>query len=406
MWMTIKIAWKNIWRNPIRSLVVIFSILFGVWSVISMMSLSLGMGDSYIKNIVKNQYSHLQVHHPAFKEDQETQYTVASRQALSGIKEITHYSGRLLVNGMLSTSYGARGTQIKGIEPMEESYVSGLKENMVEGDYLDPDDTRGILISQKLTEKFKLNLRSRVVLTFQDLNGDMISHAFRVKGIYNTGNALVDENQVFVTNSSIRHLLFPTFEDENLFHEIAIEVEDLSKLPLVQSEVQKIYPEQKVENYRELAPDLALMESQIRISGMVFIVIFMLALIFGILNTMLMAVLERYRELGMLQAIGMPKSKVFSMVVLETFFLSLIGVPLGYFLGYVTILYFQKEGLNLSAFSKGLQQFGMSERIYPILDSSLFIQLGVAVAITSLLASLYPSWKAISLNPVEAIRKI
>lgn len=406
MWTTVIIAWRNIWRHPVRSSVVIGSILFGVWSVIVMMSLSLGMGESYIQNIIKNQYSHLQIHHPEFKEEQESRYIIRYDDQLDQIPGISHYTKRILINGMLSTSYGARGVQIKGIDPESENEVSQLSEHIKEGEYLNDEDDNGLLVSQKMTEKFRLKVRSRVVITFQDSEGEMVSQAYRVKGIYNTGNAMVDENQIFIKNSSLRPLVFADSHPGDQYHEIAIEVEDVNQMTAIQEDIQNMYPAYTVENYKELAPDLALMESQIRVSGLIFIVIFMLALIFGIINTMLMAVLERYRELGMLQAIGMPKSGVFSMVVLETFFLSIVGVPLGYLFGWLSVLVLKDRGLDLSTFSKGMQQFGMSEKIYPVLDTTLFVQLGIAVAITSLLAALYPSWKAISLKPVDAIRKL
>ena len=132
----------------------------------------------------------------------------------------------------------------------------------------------------------------------------------------------------------------------------------------------------------------------------------MLALIFGIINTMLMAVLERNKELGMLMAVGLNKGKVFTMIMLETLLLGCVGAPLGMFLGWLTINYFSNNGLDLSSFASGLEQMGMSTMIYPVADTSLYLQMTAAVAITALLAAIYPSLKAIKLRPVEAMRKI
>jgi putative ABC transport system permease protein len=167
-----------------------------------------------------------------------------------------------------------------------------------------------------------------------------------------------------------------------------------------------IFPDRAVENYREISPDVQLYESQIDISATVFIFIFMLALIFGIINTMLMAVLERTRELGMLMSIGMNKFKVFFMIVTETMMLGVMGTPIGLFLGWLTVSYFKEDGLDLSEFSGGMEQFGISTIIIPEFDNGLVIQLSLAVLITAILASLYPAYRAVSLRPVEAIRKI
>lgn len=406
MWLTIKLAWKNIWRSRTRSLVVMASIVIGVWSVIFLMSFSLGMGDSYLSGAVKNQYAHIQVHHPKYMEDQESKYYISDLVDIGHIEGIKASSARVLANGMLTTGHGARGIVIKGIDPAAEEAVMGLESYITDGEYLSAGDARGILVSKKLTEKFKLALRSKVVLTFQDENGDMQSSAYRVKGIYNSGNAMIDEMRVFVDRQSLAKLIFKNDTTGYKVHEISVMLNSTEQLSSAQEKLIAAYPNYKVENYKELAPDLALMETQIRTSGYVFIVIFMLALIFGIINTMLMAVLERYRELGMLQAIGMGKPMVFSMVVWETFLLCMVGVPLGYLLGYISVKSFGTKGLDLTSFSKGTEMMGMSSRVFPIMDVSLFIHLGIAVAITSILASIYPAMKAIRLKPVEAIRKI
>ena len=135
-------------------------------------------------------------------------------------------------------------------------------------------------------------------------------------------------------------------------------------------------------------------------------VIFMLALIFGIINTMLMAVLERIKELGMLMAVGMNKMNVFFMVVLETIFIALIGAPIGMLLGLMTTSYLHRVGIDLSNWSKALEEFGMSDVVRPSLNTETFMIIVLAVVITAILASVYPALKAIRLRPVEALRKI
>ena len=132
----------------------------------------------------------------------------------------------------------------------------------------------------------------------------------------------------------------------------------------------------------------------------------MLALSFGIINTMLMAVLERIRELGMLMAIGMNKLKVFTMIVLETIMLVAVGAPVGVLLGTLTIAFLGHRGIDLSAFSDTLKMYGMSDTIYFQVEPVVYLQMAIAVSVTALLASIYPALKAIRLRPVEAIRKI
>ena len=121
---------------------------------------------------------------------------------------------------------------------------------------------------------------------------------------------------------------------------------------------------------------------------------------------MLMAVLERVKELGMLMAIGMNKMRVFSMVVLETLYIALVGAPIGILLGYITTQYLNRVGINLSNWSRALEEFGMKDIVRPSIEPSMIVTVAIAVFITAVLASIYPAFKAIRLRPVEALRKL
>ena len=134
-------------------------------------------------------------------------------------------------------------------------------------------------------------------------------------------------------------------------------------------------------------------------------VIVLLVLAFGIINTMLMSVLERYKELGILMAVGMNKLKVLSMIVLETIFLSLAGGLGGMLLGFLTVKIVHQTGINLSLFSEGLSGWGFKELVYPVLETRVYILITIAVIVTAIISSFYPAIRALSLNPSEAIRK-
>lgn len=137
----------------------------------------------------------------------------------------------------------------------------------------------------------------------------------------------------------------------------------------------------------------------------IVMIIIVIALVFSIVNTMLMAVLERTRELGMLRAIGMNKPRVFSMIVWEMLFLTMVGTPLGLLLSWLTVDYFEDAGINLAAFAEGLSEYGLSTVIYPTLPPVYYFNIALLIAVAALLSALYPAWKTLQLNPVEAIRK-
>ena len=138
-------------------------------------------------------------------------------------------------------------------------------------------------------------------------------------------------------------------------------------------------------------------------TNVLFLAIILTALAFGILNTMLMSVFERIKEIGVLMAIGMNKGKVFRMIVTETVFLSLSGAFFGMLLGVVLISWTATNGINLSMFSEGLASWGVADVVYPSLSISFYFMLMIMVLVTALLASLYPAQKALGLRPAEAL---
>ncbi len=404
--MLFKISWRNIWRNPLRSLVVMGSIMVGTWSIISLLSFSSGMVKSYVNNAIRMETSHLQLHDPIFKaEDQEITAVLPEAEArLAAIKErpeVNAATVRTLVNGMLVAPKGTRGVLIKGIEEEAEAQLTEIDQQITEGDYFGKGKNQ-VLMGKELADKLGLKLRKKIVLQFQSLEGEITAGAFRIVGLIDSGNKLRDGANVFVRRSDLNRLL----GQEDAAHEIAVFLQDPAQIGPFVEDLRATYPTTLVETYQELSPDIKLYETQIGASFAIFVGIFMLALIFGIINTMLMAVLERTRELGMLMSVGMNKFRVFGMIVIETVMLGVLSATAGILLGWLSVQQLSEVGLDLSSFSQGLKQFGMSTIVYPHLDPNLYVQLAIAVLITTLLASLYPAYKAISLRPVEAVRKI
>ena len=401
----LKIAWRNIWRNLTRSLVVIGAIVIGIWSIIFLVGMVNGMIDSYVDNAIKNEVSHIKIHHPEFIKDKESKFYISDVNnvktivdTISGVKAVSY---KTILNAMISSSHSGRGISAIGVVPKDEVLVSGVSSRINEGNYLSDKKKNQIIISKRTAEKLKVKLRSKVVLTFQNLENEITMGAFRIVGLFETGNNIYDESVVFINLKDINKLL--DFKGNG--HEVAILINDLSDLEKIQKSIAKLYPDLLVRTYKEVQPELALFQSQIKMAGIIYMVIFMLALIFGIVNTMMMAVLERVRELGMLMSVGMNKGKVFLMIVVETLLLAMVAGPVGLILGYFTTSYFNKNGINLFFYSEeGMKQFGFDKFIYPNVHIETYYQLVVAVSLTALLGSLYPAWKAIRLRPVEAIR--
>ncbi|MFD2516776.1 ABC transporter permease [Salinimicrobium flavum] len=405
--MLVQIAWRNIWRNKTRSLIVTSSIAIGLWAGIFILAFAWGMYKNNIDETVYKQLSHLQIHHPLFSKENDAKLTVPeSNRILEKLKsqpKVAAVSSRVITSGMISSTTTAGGVKIIGIDPDSEKQQIRLNENVRQGGYFESGKENEILIGEKLAKKLKVKLKSKVVLTFTDVNSDIISGAFRVGGIYRSGNLSLDEVNVYVLRPKLREFLGLRQDETN---EIAILLKSEENLGSIKEYANSIAPGSKVEDWKEMAPELRLVIESFNLYTYIITGIILLALTFGIVNTMLMSVLERIRELGMLMAIGLNKLKIFLMIMLETLYLSLIGCPVGLLIGWLTIKILGNYGINISMFSEGLSSYGFSPVIYPALDDQKYGIVAIMCLITALLSAIYPAYKALQLNPSEAIRKI
>lgn len=404
----LKIAWRNVWRNKIRSFVVISAISVGIWSLIFLLSFSRGLIMDLIDSSIRREVGHMQIAHPDFIANKEGKFFLAGLDRITAIlssaADVKHVAPRMLVQGMASSAQGARGVQIWGVLPEAEAQVGYFSEIMESGDFKDGQTKDQVLISRQLAEKLHLKLKSKLVLTFQDMEGNITAGAFRICGLFDSGTAAFDETTVVVNRSDLQ----PLFMDEHgsIAHYIAVFVEHTDNIENLKAIWEQAMPGLSVRTYKEIAPEFSLYESQTELMNVIVIAIFMLALVFGIVNTMLMAVLERVKELGILKAIGMNRRRVFFMVMMETIFLSVIAIPIGVLIAYVSLLIFGQTGIDLSIFSEGMREFGMSPVIYPRQVPSLYYKVSIAVVLTAFFASLYPGWKATRLQPIDALTKI
>lgn len=402
----IKISWRNVWRNPKRSLVMILAITIGLWGGIFAASLSFGLIAQRFELTIVQHISHIQIHHPDFLKDQNIKYTLPEwekiENKLSKHNSIESYSGRTRINGMLASANLTRGVNIIGIDPNREAATTSLDQNTIEGSFLSPTDRNPILIGKNLAEKTKTQPGSRIVLTFQGYDGELISGTFRVAGIFQTANSAYDESHVYVLQTGLANYL----DKENCLNEVAILAENIELVDQISEDLSQEFPGLLVRPWNEISPELSYLQEMTGTMLLFILAIILLALAFGLVNTMLMSVYERIREIGVLMAIGMNKKRIFAMITIETVFLTFLGAAGGIFTGRLSIELLQKTGINLGAVGGDtLNEWGYPSLIYPQLEPSFFNMLVLLVAVTSLLTSVFPSLKALTLNPAEAVRK-
>jgi ABC-type lipoprotein release transport system permease subunit len=250
-------------------------------------------------------------------------------------------------------------------------------------------------------EAWSFREASRMTITFLDKENNQVGAVFRLTGIYDIKNAMFEQSIIFVKDSVIKQL---TGMEKNSFHQVIVRINDIEKTGDITGTLREKLPDLEIINWKEIQPDLAMMTDFIQQIYAVFMLIILAALAFGIVNTMLMVVLERTRELGMLTAIGMNKKKVFSMIMLESVFLSLIGGVAGMFVGWITVLISAKNGINFTQYAEGMEALGYSAHVYPEIGAGFFVMASFMIVLTGIASSVYPALKALKLNPVEAIR--
>ena len=403
-----RIAWLNIWRHKLRSSIVMFAVTVGLFGGLVSTAIMKGMTGDMVENSIKNQVSDIQIHNPQYPANNEIRYLIENStdvmDRLGKVKGVEAVCQRTKIQGMASTASKAMGIIVNGIEPEKEKRVTGIYKCIGDsaGTYFTSKRRNRILISHSLAKELNAKVKSKIIITFQDYDGNLTGASFKVEGIFKTQNDMFDKQNVFVRKSDLDRILdMPA----NSAHEIAVltasSVETYNVLPVIK----QMFPNYLAEGWFDLSPYLEMSTSMTSYMLLIFMSIIMLALGFVIVNTMLMVVLERTRELGMIMAIGMNKKKVFTMIFYETSLLGFLGAMIGIAVSAMFVWHFGSAGLNISSFSEGFQAFGYNTVVHPMLDNKDYVEVIVMVFVTGLIASVFPTIRALKMKPVEAIRE-
>jgi len=405
--MIFKIAWRNIWRSKVRSLVVLTSIALGIWAGLLIIGFSFGMNNERTAAAIGSTLGHSQVHSSSFLEEPTSAAVLGSAAEVQAMEELLQkasfvkgVSTRAIMMGMVSAPKSARGVRMIAVDPESERVNSNLPETIVEGDFFESKTRNSVIIGQKLADKLGLGLRKKVVLTFQDADGNISRASFRITGIYKTLNATWDELNLYIKRSDLAKTI-----GQDLVHEIMVRYDETENTEEKTAELSAAMPEgATILSWKRNSPELGYADDMMGIMLVLVLGIIMMALLFGIINNMLMAILERRRELGMLMAVGMNKRKLFVMILVETLMLGFVAGPVGILLGDLSTRVMMGIGIDLTSKKEGLANMGIQSIIYPEIVPEYYLIVAVMVVVTALLASLYPAYKALKLNPVQAIR--
>lgn len=408
--MLFRLGWRNIWRNPRRTAVILIAVVIGVWSMIFLGGLMRGVGDRLVQNGIATLTGHIQIQHRGFRSDPVVENRITDPRSVYSLLNAGSlppdavWTPRVRVNAVANNARHSRGVTLVGIDPGREARVSFIADAVVRGRYLQPVDPYGIVIGESLAETFETELGHKLVLMAQGTTDETASRAFRIAGIFRAETEAVEKQFVFVHLDSARTML-SLGED---ICEIAILLPENDPAAAVAATLRRELSADRyaVFTWRQLLP---LVTAVLRMYDGFILVWFLtvfIAMGFGLVNTILMAVFERIREFGLLRAMGMKPGWVVGEVLSESFFLLVMGLAAGNLLGILTVTVLARTGIDLSAFAEGMEFVGMSRTIIPSLYLEDLIAANLTVLILGLLVSLYPAIKAARITPVEAMAHV
>ena len=404
--MYLQMGWRNIWRNPRRTIVIMTAVIIGVWAMIFLGALMRGISDQMVRNGIANLTGHIQVHHPGFRKDPVIENSIDTPEvvevALSKVlPRDARWTPRVRVSAIASNARHSGGVTLVGIDPEREAGISFIGEAVTEGEYLEADDTYGIIVGEALADKFETKLGRKLVLMSQDTQGDIASRAFRIIGIFRAEMEATEKQFVFVTIGAVRNML----KLENEISEVSILLTDYKEADRVADALREVLSSNSydIQTWRGLLPFVTAILKMYDWFILLWFLIIFIAMGFGIVNTILMAVFERIREFGLLKALGMKPWWIVKEVLTESFFILILGMVAGNALGFLSIFALADTGIDLSALSEGLEFAGMSRIIYPFILITDIIAANLVVFVLGLLVSAYPAVKAARFTPVRAM---
>ena len=400
------LAWRNLWRNYRRTLIMLAAVTVGVWAMIFMTSLIRGMVNSMLEDGVRNLPGHVQVHDPAFRDDPSVNNLIALpdseiQQRLRGAA-VGAWSTRINVPAVVSSERESRGVTAIGIDPRADSVLTGLADTLVAGRSLNGPEDDGLLVAQRLMERLDTRLGKRVVLMSQDPHNEIADRGFRIVGVFSAKLEAQEEAAVYTGKS----VLAETLGIPDRVTEVAVVGADFRQVDGLTAAVREaLGPELEILPWSEIATYLSSMLGVMDGFVLVWFVVIFLALSFGLVNTLVMAVFERVREIGLMLALGMRPRLILLQVLCESLLLLLLGLALGTFLAWITVKPLE-DGLNLAIVAEGMEMFGAASVLYPQLLASDILLANAVVLVLGFAASLSPAWRAARYEPMAALRKV
>jgi len=402
-------AWRNIWRNPRRTLLTIAAIAFASLILVFMLSFQFGCYETMINTCVKISTGHLQVQAKQYFKDKEMRFVIKDPDSVARvfdrIKGIHAYTFRANGFALVSSANRTCGVAVTGIDPFREAHVSTIKSLVHKGSYLNEENTDAALIGQHLSNNLKVGINDEVTLLGQGCDGSVAATVLTVKGIFDSGIDAFDRNVIMVGLKGFQEV----FSMGKSVHEAVITADSLGHVSIVKQEIQNKFFKTRdkddlaVLDWMEMMPGLLQGIQMDLVSGIIMYIILVIVVAFSIFNTFLMAIFERTREFGVMMSIGTTPSRLTKLILYESMCMTLVGIVAGIFAGSLLTLYFQKYGIYIAGTEDILKQYGIPDRLYPRLSMISAMAGPLVVFLITFVSAVFPALKIKKLNPVEAM---
>lgn len=403
-------GWRNLWRNKRRSLVVISSISIGIFVMIFVMGFMNGFNVQMVENTIKTSLGHIAIHRKGFQDDMKLENNFnASDPIIQSLKDdrILAYAPRVKIQGMIRSSEASKGVMIVGIDPEKEKNVSSIYSYTSKEDgsrFLNNEDEEAVLISAALAKKLDLMLGDRTVLMFQDKNKEIVGVGMRIVGFFTSP---IDSFDKFVVFTPIKMLQDVTGLGENI-SEITVLVKNSRKIDVIKQDVKTRINNSGLEilSWKDMAPFLVSAVELFDQMMYVFFMIIFITVIFSVANTLIMAIMERFHEIGVMKSIGTKPKRIFSLIMFEAINLGVVGLVAGIILGVIFIEILGIIGIDFSFYMESMRTWGSGSIIYPTVKTMDIVVSTVIVIITTIIAAIYPAVKAARIKPLDALHYV
>jgi len=407
---TIKMAWRNMWRNWRRTSIALIAIVLGLMLLLLLSSVIKGSDQAIFGNAVKVYGGAVQVHAPGYRakanrmpllplENPEAVVQMALAQPT-----VIAAAQRIHTGGMIANGDESQPVAITAIQPSTEAAVSIQAANVSTGRFLIDGEGDAIFIGRGLAEELGVSVGDRVMLLGHSKDESMRQRTVTVVGIYDLGSRDLEKGTVFITLDEAQSL----FNLNDQATEIAISLSDVSAEGAVIPALQAALPGYEVDSWKTLKPELSetMATKQVFVS-IIGLIVIMIASI-GILNLQLMAVFERTREMGVLAALGMKGRQIMLLFLVEGTLIGVVGAVIGCLLGVAVVMLIRQNGGIYFGFAGNMGEITalMGDRLMPYLSASDVVGRGVIVAVIAAIASLYPAWQAARKEPATALHHV